>query len=231
MTDELEMLAGEYALRLLEPEAEAAVAARLPTDVALAMAVDRWREQLTPLADANDQAPARDLWPAIAARLAANDNVESGTGKALSRWRSAAIGLGSLAAALVAVVALRPAAEAPIVPQVVPAAPMVASLSGEGGVAVTVAYVPGSDQLLVTPVVLDARGGDTQLWVIPQGSTTPLSIGLIADVRATRRAVAIERAPLLRNGATIAISREARGGSTTGAPQGPVIATGTLTEA
>ena len=230
MNEDDVVLAGEYAIGVLDRDEAALVEARLPTDVDLSRAVDWWRERLAPLADEVEQAPPRDLWPTIAARLAANDNA-SAAPKPVGWWRTAAIGLGSLAAALVAVVALRPAAEAPIVPSVVPAAPMVASLSGEGGVAVTVAYVPGSDQLLVTPVVLDARNGDTQLWVIPQGSTTPLSLGVIADGQATRRSVVADRAALLRAGATLAISREAKGGSSTGAPLGPVIATGTLSQA
>jgi anti-sigma-K factor RskA len=38
-------------------------------------------------------------------------------------------------------------------------------------------------------------------------------------------------AELMRNGATIAISVEPRGGSPTGAPTGPVIASGALTRA
>jgi anti-sigma-K factor RskA len=105
---------------------------------------------------------------------------------------------------------------------------MVASLSGERGMAVTVAFDAASRRLLVTPVTLDPGKGDAELWVIPVGNTVPVSLGVIDAKVAGSHQVDVPRAALLATGATFAISQEARGGSPTGAAQGPIVASGKL---
>ena len=79
------------------------------------------------------------------------------------------------------------------------------------------------------PLPADAQRSH-ELWVIPQGGT-PRSLGTLSADRQSHKVLADALADLLQQGATIAISVEPMGGSPTGAPTGPVIATGALTPA
>jgi anti-sigma-K factor RskA len=226
MTEEDDILAAEYALGLLSPEEAAAAEARLKIDAPLSLRVAWWRDQLSPMVAEAEVEPAPGVWHAIETRLGVNDN-------AIDRarpWKWATGGMGAVAAALLAVIALRPVP----VPQpvqtetVTPAAPIVASLSGERGMAVTVAYDSSSKRMLITPVTLDPGKGDAELWVIPAGKAVPVSMGVIDAKLATSHNVDAAHAAMMVPGATLAISQEARGGSPTGAPKGAVVASGKI---
>ncbi len=226
MTEDDEILAAEYALGLLSPEEARAAEVRMKTDGPLSLRVAWWRDQLSPLAEEAGTAPGGHVWQGIETRLGVNDNTVDGA----RRWKWATGGMGAVAAALLAVIALRPGA-GPVPPPAtlpLPAVPMVASLSGERGMAVTVAYDMTSRRLLVTPVTLDPGKGDAELWVIPVGKSVPVSLGVIDAKAAGSRQVDAPHAALLAPGATFAISQEARGGSPTGSAQGPIVASGKL---
>lgn len=226
MTADDEILAGEYALGLLSPDEARAVEARMKTDALLSLRVAWWRDQLSPLAEEAGTEPGSHVWQGIETRLGVNDN---GVDRARP-WKWATGGMGAVAAALIAVIALRPALAPLPVPTALPTptTSMVASLSGERGMAVTVAFDSASRRLLVTPVTLDPGKGDAELWVIPVGKTVPVSLGVIDAKGAGSHQVDAPRAALLAPGATFAISQEARGGSPTGAAQGPIVASGKL---
>ncbi len=228
MTENDDILAAEYALGLLSPEEAAAAEARLRVDAPLSLRVAWWRDQLSPLAVGGEGEPDPRVWLGIETRIGVNDNVPDRA----RPWKWATGGMSAVAAALLAVIALRPD-PAPVViagPQVTPQAamPMVASLSGARGVAVAVAYDADARRIVVTPVTLDAGAGDAELWVIPVGRTAPVSLGVIDAKTARSHVVSPSHVALLTSDATFAISLEARGGSTTGTPQGPVVASGKL---
>ncbi len=226
MTEDDEILAGEYALGLLSPEEALAAEARMKTDAALSLRVAWWRDQFSPLAEEAGTAPGDHVWRGIEMQLGVNDNSVD----AARPWKWATGGMGAVAAALLVVIALRPAAQpVPVTTTLpTPAAPMVASLSGERGMAVTVAFDSASRRLLVTPVTLDPGKGDAELWVIPVGKTVPVSLGVIDAKAAGSHQIDQPRAALLAPGATFAISQEARGGSPTGTASGPIVASGKL---
>jgi anti-sigma-K factor RskA len=69
-----------------------------------------------------------------------------------------------------------------------------------------------------------------ELWVIPEGGK-PRSLGTMATGKQMHMRLAEALAQLLQQGATIAISVEPPGGSPTGAPTGPVVASGSLDKA
>jgi anti-sigma-K factor RskA len=225
VSEDDDILAAEYALGLLSPEEAAAAEARMRTDAPLSLRVAWWRDQLGPMvAEASVEPPAH-VWAGIAARIPANDDPRD----AARPWKWATGGMGAIAAALLAVIALRPDPAPVVIPTPPVAIPMAASVSGERGIAVAVTFDAASDRLVITPVALDPGAGDAELWVIPVGKTAPVSLGVI-DARTPRsRTVDPAYVALLTGDATIAISYEAKGGSTTGAPQGPVVATGKLT--
>lgn len=222
MNEQDDILAAEYALGLLSVDEAAEAEARFKIDAPLSLRVAWWRDQFSPLADEGVTEPAPHVWRGIETRLGVNDNVPDGA----RPWKWATGGMGAVAAALLAVIALRPD-PAPL-PAPVPTAPLVASIAGERGMAVTIAYEAGSGRMLVTPVKLEAGRGDAELWVIPAGATVPVSIGVIASDHATMRMMPSEKRALLGTGATFAISQEVKGGSSSGAPEGPVIASGKI---
>lgn len=224
MTEDDELLAAEYALGLLSREEATAAEARLRLDAPLSLRVAWWRDQLSPLAVGTEAEPDARVWRGIEARIGNNDN---GPDRARP-WKWATGGMSAVAAALLAVIALRPAPAPVVIAAPQAAMPMVASLSGERGVAVAVAYDSATKRIVVTPVTLDPGAGDAQLWVIPVGQTAPISLGVIDAKTARSRVVDPSLVALLTGDATIAISLEAKGGSTTGSPQGPVVATGKL---
>jgi anti-sigma-K factor RskA len=222
VTEDDDILAAEYALGLLSPEEAAATEARLKTDGPLSLRVAWWRDQLSPLAIETEVEPDASVWRGIETRLGVNDNAPDRA----RPWKWATGGMGAVAAALLAVIALRPV-PAPL-PVPTPSSPMVASLSGERGMAVTVAYDSASKRMLVTPVALDPGKGDAELWVIPVGQTVPVSMGVIDAKTAASHSVDAAHAAMLSPGATFAISQEAKGGSPTGAAQGPIVASGKI---
>lgn len=226
MSEDDELLAAEYALGLLSPQEALAAEARLKIDAPLSLRIAWWRDQLSPLAVETETELASHVWQSIEKRLGVNDNARDRA----RPWKWATGGISAVAATLLAVIVLRSGvvpAPAPA-PAPVAAAPMVASLSGEKGMAVTVAFDSSSGRMLVTPVTLDPGKGDAELWVIPVGQTVPISMGVIDAKTAHNRALDARHAAMLAPGATFAISQEAKGGSPTGAAQGPIVALGKI---
>lgn len=225
MTDEDDLLAAEFALGLLDPAEAEAVQVRARSDAPLSLRIAWWRDQLAPLVREAEVTPPAAVWSRIEAKLPGNDNPASAR-----PWRWATGGMGLVAAALLAVIVVRPPSAPPPAPPPVQAAPapLVASLSGARGTAVTVSYDRASGRMLVTPVSLDPGKGDAELWVIPVGQTVPISMGVIAADSAGTRSVDAAHDRLLTPGATFAISQEAKGGSPTGKAQGPIVATGKI---
>jgi len=225
MTDDDDLLAAEFALGLLDEVEAAAVQVRARTDAPLSLRIAWWRDQLAPLARDAETAPRDGLWDRIAARLPGNDNAVA---RALGRWRAAAIGATGLAAALLLALTLRPGPSPVPAPIPVPQSPpMIAAIAGEKGTVVAVSYNADSGNLTVAPSVLEPGAGDAELWIIP-GDGKPRSLGVVAARRVEVHSVASGLRTFIAAGATFAISLEAKGGSTTDAPQGPVVATGKI---
>lgn len=224
-----DLLAAEFAIGLVDLAEARAAEARAARDPGFASAVAWWRDRLDTLGT-RPVAPPPGLWPAIATRLADNDDRAPARGEARP-WRIATAAVSALAAGLLGVIVLRPAPVPPVAP-VAPARPvsepLVASLSGTRGDAVAVAFDRDTRALVVTPTILKRGRGDVELWVIPAGATKPVAIGVIDANAPSRRTIAAAEASLLVEGATMAISLEPRGGSRTGAPTGPVVATGKI---
>jgi len=238
MTDERTMddwndLAAEYALGVLTgAELERAVELAA-TNPQFRAEVARWTGRLSPLLDEVEPVAAPgSAWRNITERIG------SGSGSnvvALNRrvrlWQGIAAAATALAASLAIVLALPQAPVTPP-PQAQPAAgaPMVAMLSDEQKDMKLVASWDPAGQRLVLAVAGDIPGDPAhahELWVIPPGGK-PRSLGTMQEAPRTHMELADAIAELMRQGATIAISVEPRGGSPTGQPTGPVIAAGTL---
>ena len=218
MTDDDDLTAAELALGLA---ADSAAMARRAADPAFAERVRWWEDRFAGLTALLGEEPSAELWQRIAARLPVNDNTGG-----LLRWKMISGGLAAVSAIALFMLAQRPQIELP--PQ--PGAPVVASLSGERGSALTVSYDSTARRLTIAPVQLDPGKGDAELWVIPVGSKDAISLGVIDARKPSSHQLNPAQARLIAAGATFAISLEPTGGSPTGHTTGPIVASGKLVE-
>lgn len=227
--DDRDWLAAERALGLLDG-ADLAEARRLEAaDPAFAAAVARWSMRLVPLLDEVSPAePSARTFAGIERRLPSNDNL-AGLRQRVRRWQIASGGLTAIAASLALILLTQPNPVSPVVEPPQARAPMVAVL--EGGPNRLVASWDGNKNVMVVPAVVSAagRGHSHQLWMIPKDGK-PRSMGVMPE-KPMRLIVEPETAVMLAEGATFAVSLEPAGGSPTGLPTGPVIASGKLERA
>lgn len=233
---EHELLAAEYALRLLEGEELLAARRLAHDDPAFAAEVAHWETWFAPLyEEIAEVAPSADAWQRLVARL------DSGTGAtvtALQRkvaiWRGAAVASAAAASVLLAL-QIFPSADRTPLPHPVPtAAPaervLVAALGGDdlpAALAVTFRPTAGELSISASPLAV-SEGRARELWLIPEGGT-PVSLGLVSASDSQRRTVPDAIAAQFSQGATIALSDEPAGGSPTGQPTGAVLAAGKIT--
>lgn len=198
-----EALAAEYVTGLLSLAERAAVEARLRRDPDFAGVVEAWEYRLADLNDDYEPAVAPNLMPAIEARLFP---VADRPRRNWLGWLGGAAAAASLA---VAVFVMQPA----------PPAPVIATLSAaDAPLRYEAAYADGA--LTVTRVAgAPAPAGQVhELWIIAPDAA-PVALGLLADAPLT---IAAAKPPA---GWVLAVSLEPAGGSTTGAPTGPVLMT------
>ena len=218
--------AAEYVLGVLGTAERRQAEQRLTHDQAFANEVAFWEERLGGLADAvAPVAPPARIWSRIArATRARNPGApRESLWQSLVFWRSFAIGSAALAAASIGAltfIAISPVARPPLM----------ATLGAANGQPGFVAAVnAGGTTLMVVPAALltsDPRA--MELWLIPAGDK-PHSLGLIAPGRPVRIEVPRELVTRISADTALAVSLEPPGGSPTGQPTGPVIASGKLT--
>ena len=233
--EEIDLLAAEYALGLLSGDTLAEARRREMTDPGFALLVDRWNERFEPLiGEIEPVQPDGNLWDRIRSSIEAPEQrpVElDSMRRRLNIWKGYSAAITAVAAALLLVVGLRTAEP----PQPVPApatAPaagpmMVATLAPETGPpSLTATYDPATQLLVVAPAVLGSvQGHDHELWIVPEGGT-PHSLGIVTPAAPRRMRVPPAMDETLMASATIALSAEPSGGSPTGLPTGPIVASG-----
>ncbi|GAA4752021.1 anti-sigma factor [Sphingomonas daechungensis] len=228
--DDRNILAGEYALGALTGDDLRRARDLDASDAEFRADVERWTGRFTRLyEEVSEVAPPRMLWSRITADVGhtgASGNVVALRRK-VSIWRGSALGMTGIAAALALFLVFRPPVPVPV--RAVPAEPMVAVLGDAQEAKVVANWDPDRRQLIT--VVSGKLSGDPahshELWVIPAGGK-PVSLGTLPGSDQSHVTLAEALAKLLQEGATIAISVEPRGGSPTGAPTGPVVASGPL---
>lgn len=233
-------LAAEFVLRLLEGEELAAATRRLRDEPAFLELVGTWERRLAPLLDEiAEAAPPAEVWTRISASLGREDGGGGATIHQLRRkaniWRTYSAAITAVAAALVVVIGLDIAKQDPVLQPPIAqipapaAATLVASLAAEGGpAALIITYDPDARSLIATPAVLQgAAGHDHQLWVLPE-SGPPRSLGIVTAGQPRKITIPPALLQAIGASATLAVSVEPEGGSPTGQPTGPVIASGQL---
>jgi anti-sigma-K factor RskA len=198
----------------------------LLSDPAFRAAVEAWQARLAPLDDETPPlAPPADGWARIAAEIAPPRPpapAPAGLWNSLALWRG--LTAAGVTAAVIAIAQPSPPA--------VPGAPpplLVAALAGADGTPLlSAAYDPLRGAVVLTPATQrDDAGKSPELWVI-EGSAAPRSLGVIDIKGPNAHVIPPQRLAGLQAGSVLAITMEPLGGSPSGAPTGPVVASGTL---
>lgn len=228
--DELEALAGEYVLGVLESHEREALELRLAMDPELRRRVAWWEERLRPLAEAVPPLePAPQVWQQIEAAVARTNVTppslavrrrpapRPGPWQSLALWRTWAAGASLTAAALAGWIFLAP-----------PPPRLIAVLGAPGEPSWLLTAAPREHMFQALPVgPVEAGPRVHELWFLPPDGA-PVSLGVLATDGSTRRPVPDAALGRVGPGSTIAVSLEPEGGSPTGQPTGPVLYTGRL---
>lgn len=243
-----ELRCAEYALGVLDATERRVLERDADADPSLAAALDTWQRRLAPLAeDLRPLAVPARVWTRIerdlgwlpARRLADPSSAAAGSWwNSLRVWRF--VGMGASAAAIVlaivSVVELREAqqteqvAQAPAPVQPAPEGYMVATIARPDGIAHWTATVDLSrHEMVVVPAVKAtvAAGRATELWLIPPGEK-PIALGVFPADTPAHMTLPANVVARLSAKAVLAVSIEPEGGSPTGQPTGPVVATGAM---
>ena len=245
MTEEedIDGLAAEYVLGSLDGAERRDVDARRARDRVLDAAIAAWEGRLAALGDFDpgEQPPAH-LYAGIARRIWGSATLDAPRPPTWqqARWRRAAVAAGALAAVLAIAALLPPQRQ----PAGTAAGPLLAVLqrspasqtadehadAAQASPAFLVAIDPKLRSILVTPIAArPVARRSYELWLMAQ--PTPVPLGIIAPAAATTLPwpAAADRqdvAPDAFLGASLAVSLEPEGGSTTGAPSGPILYSG-----
>ncbi|HMJ43197.1 MAG TPA: anti-sigma factor [Pseudolabrys sp.] len=216
-----ELLAAELALGVLAGAQREAAERRIAREPGFARLVAAWEERLAPWAAEIDEIAAPPaVWDRIAATLPAGSQ-SAGWWQSLAFWRGLSLATGALAAACIG--ALIYLGNAP------QKAPLIAALDGGGHRHFVATIDTRSGSIAVQPAAFSADATrEPELWLIPADGK-PRPLGMLRADRAVSITIPADLAALTVSNAVLAVSLEPPGGSPTGQPTGPVIATGKLT--
>jgi anti-sigma-K factor RskA len=235
--DDIDGLAAEYVLGSLDAGERKKIAARRKIDAALEIAINAWEARLEPLSHLLPGiAPPPRLFSDIEKRLFEPQELQAALGARVRprRWLAFAAGASALAACLVlAMVWLAPNSSAS-------PARLYAELQRSIGAANGTPTVPlgfvvhfdlRASTMLVNPLAVPPGSRrDYQLWLIPTGSSPPISLGVIQLAESTTSPWLATYPPNDLVHATLAVSLEPAGGSPNGTPTGPTVFIGTLVQ-
>ncbi len=217
-----EMIAAEYALGVLTAVERAAAEQRIAREPGFARMVVAWEERLAPwAAEIADVAPPPALWDRIATALPLTPAAKPGIWQSLTFWRGLTFGAGALAATCIgALIYVASVAQQP---------PLIAAIDGGGRHHFVATLDSARGSIAVAPAAYTADATRIpELWLIPADGK-PRALGLLRADRTVTLAISSDLLAHATRDAVLAVSLEPEGGSPTGQPTGPVIASGKLT--
>ena len=219
-----DVAAAELALGLLEGDDRAAALRRQLAEPAFAREVEQWRDHFATLFAGS----AERIPPAtVAARIEAHLDRPSNPARTTPGfWRPLAMASSLLAASLTGLLLVRPDSTPGII--AAPQAQIVAAMAlSDGKTAPLAAYYDSAQKMVRMPGPMPIPANrSAQLWAIHDGQP-PIPLGLFHVVGDTVVAEA-KTLKAIHAGTMLAISFEPIGGSPTGKPTGPVVASGAL---
>lgn len=232
-----ELRCAEYVLGVLDTDERRELERDASGNPALMSRLEFWQEHFSALTeDLPPETPPDRVWQRIAQVVAPVETKPSVREKSASLWDNLQLwrwlGVGASVAALVLLaITLRPFWLQPEAVRSASTSYWVATIARPDGIAHwTATIAPGADQLIIVPADRPsiAQGRATELWLI-QGEAKPVPLGVFDPEHPATIALSREIVEVLnRASAVLAVSLEPRGGSPTGQPTGPVIATGSL---
>ena len=221
-------LVAEYVLGLLSTREHERIGNLIENDQNLRAERDFWVSRFASLNDEFAEMPVPGhLYAAIAARVFGDQAKSRSTvsfWENLMVWRGIAGGALAVAVAAVGFNVLQPAPDASAL-----ASQLVAALQGDDNNVKFVALYDGTGHVRLTALSgEDVPGSDYELWAI-QGGNAPVSMGVIPVTERSAITLSPELLQGWGKGSVLAISLEPDGGSTTGAPTGPIVASGVAT--
>ncbi|NTF44116.1 anti-sigma factor domain-containing protein [Rhizobium rhizogenes] len=217
-----EILAGEYVIGVLSVAGRQDVERRIVSDRGFARLVERWQQDLAAFNDDYQEAtPSAAVFGKIEQRLfGAPTQNRVGLLDTVKFWRWVSIGMSLVA--LVAVIygsgVLQPGRRS---------VAFVAELSApKSAVNLLASFDASTGRVRLVPIATgQPQEKSMQLWLVP-GSGNPQSLGVFQPDGKGELLIPADMRGTVSDGATLAVSLEPFGGSTTGLPTGPVIASG-----
>jgi anti-sigma-K factor RskA len=226
----------EYVLGVLETDARVRVARELQTSETARTEVANWQRRLYPLGSeiAECDPPSR-VWRRICRALGHKAVLSTRNDwliqwwENLNFWRWLGLSAGALATACLLLLLLPREIATSARSQMAYLSAVVKQPSGEVGWTVTVDV--GHGRMVVVPAAPQstAPGRAPELWLIPAGQK-PIAVGIIGAHSPMVLVLSPALVAKLHPASTLAVSLEPPGGSPTGQPTGPVIASGPVTE-
>ena len=216
-------LAAEYVVGTLRGRARGRFQALLRYDSDLRRIVAEWEARLTPLtAAAGEIAPPARVWQAVVKRIAGAAR-GGRTPEGLAFWRGLAVTSTAFVLILATFIGVAPKPAPPMA--------MVAVMNDDRGQpALVVSWPPMKamrDPYVRVKVVQEHPvmdpGTTWEMWMLPGGKDTPVSMGLITTDADQTMKLKPALAQRMERAWGVAMSVEPMGGSATGAPTGPVI--------
>ena len=197
-----DLLAAELALGVLEDAERTTAVERAARDRGFARSVEAWERRLAPwAAEIREVSAPPQVWDRISSALPAQA-ARNGLWQNLNFWRGLSFA---------------------------PQQALIATIEGGGQRHFVAAIDSARGTVAVVPAAFSADATRVpELWLIPPDGR-PRALGLLRADQTVVLALPPELATLAKNNAVLAVSLEPPGGSTTGLPTGPVIATGKLT--
>ncbi|MDB5869048.1 MAG: DNA-directed polymerase sigma-70 factor [Polaromonas sp.] len=229
---DLDELAGEYVLGTLSAARRREVEQRLPGDAALRAAVQRWQEQLLPLASlAEPVEPPVQLWQRIEASIekttaqvaapamphrAARAGPSAGWWDSVKLWRGLA-GTGFAAAAVLAAVLVTRLGALPAAPQY-----LVVLVAPQDKAPGWVVQANSTKQLSLIPLAQTAVPAEKslQFWTKGENWNGPVSLGLVKPGQTIQ--IPLDKLPPLQPNQLFELTLEPVNGSPINRPTGPI---------
>jgi anti-sigma-K factor RskA len=224
-----QLLAGEYVLGVLSEADRRRVEERMLRDRPFAAMVANWSDNLSGFNDDYAaEAPSPQAFAKIERRLFPARSFRQELAASGSWWNSLILWRG-LAFASLALLVTYASLQSGWIGAPPPSRTLMAQMSGGDGAAVGLLarYDMGSGRMQLMPVAASADAARSlQLWLVPDGGQAPVSLGILPQTGEGTIDIPSNLRPRLKDGVTFAVSVEPFGGSPTGQPTGPVIASG-----
>lgn len=227
--DAAKALVAEYVLGLLSPGEHERVGRLIDASQSLRAERDFWVSRFAALnVEYEDTAVPPHIYAAIEAR-AFGDGLRSRSRASfwdsLMLWRGIAAGALAVAVAAIGFNLMQPAPDVGAL-----TTQLVAALEEEGSDVKFVALYDGSGNVRLTALSgAPVPDRDFELWAI-QGDNAPVSMGVIPVNERSVVDISPEVLAGWGEGSVLAITLEQAGGSPDGAPHGPIVAKGAVTE-